>query len=80
MKALGRYVLTMSGTSCVYRLTILELAKRGYPLKNARDAVKTSGLLEHARKSWKVTRDMGPSEWADYVEANAAQRKMLVRA
>lgn len=67
MKAIARYVLKMSDEHCLYRLTVIELCKRGFSLSMARRMVKDSDLFEHAKHSWRVLRDEDQSDWANYV-------------
>ena len=59
-------LLKADSITSLYRLTVIELVRRGFRFSEAKAAVKHSTLLEDARKYWSIPRDMGSREWADY--------------
>lgn len=67
MGAMKKYLLKMSDEDFVYRMTVIELCRRGMSLCDARKAVRKSTLLSQAKKSWRIARDLDDSDWADIV-------------
>lgn len=51
-------------------ITVSELLKRGYALNISNDMVEKSELhsLLQGEEAWAYCHDMGPKEWADWIE------------
>lgn len=65
--AMRKYLSRMSDENCIYRMTVIELCRRGMTLRDARKAVRESTLLTQAKTSWRIARDLDDSDWADIV-------------
>lgn len=62
------YILTKTNTdTIIYRLTVIELVRRGYHFSEAKAMVRASNIVEDSKIYWGILHDMGVKEWADYV-------------
>ncbi len=72
-----RYLLLKAKKdTAIYRMTVMELVRRGFKFSAAKMIVKNSTLLEDAKTCWSISRDMGHKEWAEYALANQLEPDM----
>lgn len=63
-----RYILTRTNTdTLIYRLTVIELVRRGYRFSRAKAMVRESNIIEDSKLYWGILHDMNVKDWADYV-------------
>lgn len=63
-----RYVLTRTNTdTMIYRLTVIELVRRGYRFSRAKAMVRDSNIVEDSKLYWGILHDMDEKGWAGYV-------------
>lgn len=68
MKSLYKMLDKMTDKEMVYRFSIIELYKRGYSIKDAKQMISDSGILNNIEPNdtlW--TRDMDEKDWADWI-------------
>lgn len=67
MKTASYLTLYADDATCIYRATVIELIQRGYRFSDAKAMVRASGIVEDAKRCWRIPRDMDEVDWADYV-------------
>jgi len=76
MKVLAKFAHTMTDERFLFCSTVLELVRRGYKYKAAKQLFNSSNIAETVKDKygWMMFHNMGSQDWADWVIA-ATKRK-----
>lgn len=78
MKVLYMMADRMTNKDLVYRMTVVELARRGYGIGAAKSMIRNSGILDLIKDDdWYWTRDLDENDWADWVINNCSIKKAV---